>query len=268
MTIPLGFPVRAAIDILQAVKTDGSIIPIGNLELEEGIDFNYPALDEVGETKTTTFVFDKNNSNIEDVIGQPISLIDYKATPWSNPDGDTTIIGFVTDSSRMGFELRADLPFYGRLNGFTVADTFDFDISEMTQINYADFKLITENGFPTDVDLQLIFLDNENQFVDSLLVDDDLILVSGQLNEDQEVIQKSIKETFVRIDNDRLDALRLSARKVVARTSISTLNGGNVSVPIYSTYSVDYRLGVIAGVDPELKTDQNLKTTILKTIIT
>ncbi|MEM7102421.1 MAG: hypothetical protein AAF502_04750 [Bacteroidota bacterium] len=246
-----GFPVRASVEILEAVRTDGSIIPIANLDLEEGIDFNYPSLNEIGQTKYTSFIFDKNNSNIENVIGQPISLVDYKATPWANPDGDSTIIGFVTDSSSMGFEVRADLPFYGRLNGFTVADTFDFDITDRDEINYAEFKLITENGFPTDVDMQLTFIDAEDQILDSLMINDSRILTAANVNSEGEVTQPQVKETFIRLEDSRLERIRLNARRIVVRTSISTLNGGDVSVPIYADYSVDYRVGLIAGVDPD-----------------
>ena len=129
--------------------------------------------------------------------------------------------------------------------------TFDFDITERDEINYAEFKLITENGFPTDVDMQLTFLDAEDVILDSLMINDDRILAAASVNGDGEVAQRQVKETYIRIEDSRLENIRQLARRIVVRTSMTTLNGGDVSVPIYADYSVDYKLGVIAGVDPD-----------------
>jgi hypothetical protein len=95
-----GMPTRSSIDTFDIITADELRIPLQSSFINEtGIDFVYPTVPEAGQSKSMTFTFDANNSNIEDVLGsRPIGL-DYKVDAISNPDSLTNLRGFITDSS-------------------------------------------------------------------------------------------------------------------------------------------------------------------------
>lgn len=248
-----GFPIRAGVDFLNAVRRDGGVIPLGNLDLQNGVNFNYPSLSEIGQTKETYYEFNAENSNVEDIIGQPIELVDYKVNPWANPDGDETITGFLTDSSSIGFDVTVDLPFYGKANGFTIADTFDFDLTSMDVdiVDHATLKVVSENGFPTDIDVQFYFLNEDNVIFDSLYTPAARVFKAAPIDNNGYVTEKAVAITETYFDSSRWKRLFNNAKSAIAETKVTSLNNGDTSVGIYTDYKMDFRMGMIAGIDPE-----------------
>lgn len=245
-----GFPVRMLFNILQAETSDGNVIPLANAQLADGIDFNYPTLSEVGQTKETSFVIDQNNSNLENMIGQPIRYLDYEVEPVANPLGDTSIIGFLTDTSAFSVDVELQLPLYGRAQNFAFTDTFDVDFSELDFVNSATLKLVTENGFPMDVYMQLAFLDEDGVVIDEILNPFNHVMTAAPVDGDGRTISTSRKETFAPIEDLRFRALRNQAKFVVLQGKFSTTMEGTESIRVYKDYEVTAKLGIIANVDP------------------
>ncbi len=246
-----GFPVRAEFSTLNAVTRDGAEIPFNSTQLDQGADFNYPALNEVGQEKTTVFVIDKDNSNIENIIGQPIVMFDYEARMNINPDNDTTIIGFVTDSSDFYLDAEVELPLYGKVNGFTVYDTLDLNLADYKKIKEVEFKLVTDNGFPADVEVQVYFTDDNYNVIDQLMDPVENILSAAPVGPDGRVLEKRTKETFIPVNRDRFTNIKDNATKIIIEAVSFTLDGGQTSVRIYEDYNMDIKLGLIADVDPD-----------------
>ena len=63
--------------------------------IDNNVDFNYPALDEIGEVKTTEFSFHRDNSNIVDLFKEKVKRVTYDIDAGANPDMDESITGFV-----------------------------------------------------------------------------------------------------------------------------------------------------------------------------
>ncbi|MEM7102420.1 MAG: hypothetical protein AAF502_04745 [Bacteroidota bacterium] len=247
-----GFPVRLTFSILDAITKDGDRIPLSNAQLADGIDFNYPLLSEVGEFKDTYFEINQENSNLENMIGQPISGIDYEIVPIANPDSDTSVIGFLTDTSFFSVDVLVELPLYGRAQDFVFSDTFDIDLSDLDRVTDAEFKLVADNGFPMDVDMQIYFYDNAGQEIDVLFKDADRqVMAAATVDEDGKVNGVTTTETIEKVEGTRFTNIRDRAVKAVLTNTFSTVDGGNTSVRIFSDYTVNARLGVIAGVDPD-----------------
>lgn len=245
-----GFPVRAYFNTLNAITVDGESIPFGSDELMQGVDFNYPSINEVGQEAETVLVIDKDNSNIEDIIGQPVIYFEYDVEVISNPDADTTITSFVTDTSNFYLDAEVELPLYGRADGFTVSDTFDFDIDleDYENVEEVEFKLVTENEFPTSVDVQVLFTDAEYNVVDRLLDPLERIFESGVVDANGNVTEASRKETIIPIPKDRFNNITQNATNMLVQVRITTFNEGNTSVRVYEDYDMTVKLGVIAGV--------------------
>ena len=78
----------------------------------------------------------------------------------TNPDEDTDIRGFVTDSSYYKVRVDVDLPLYGSAIDFTVTGyALAWTSTGFDEVDYAEFKLVTENGMPVSIDMQGYFLD-------------------------------------------------------------------------------------------------------------
>lgn len=246
-----GFPVRAQFDVLNAVTKDGTVIPFSSTQLDDGVDFNYPSLTQVGEEKTTVFTIDKDNSNIENIIGQPIVMFDYEADININPDNDTSLVGFVTDSSDFYLDAEIELPLYGRVNGFVVNDTLALELGEYKKVEEVEFKLVVENGFPTDAEIQVYFVDDDFVLIDQLLDPVENALLAAPVGADGRVTMKERKETFATIDKDRFTNIKNNATQIIISVGMTTINDGTTSVRIYEDYNMDVKLGVIAGLDPD-----------------
>lgn len=246
-----GFPVRAQFDVLNAVTRDGTVIPFSSTQLDNGVDFNYPSLTEVGEEKTTVFVIDKDNSNIENIIGQPIVIFDYEADININPDNDTTLVGFVTDTSDFYLDAEIELPLYGTVNGFIANDTLALELGDYKKVEEVEFKLVVENGFPSDAEIQVYFVDDDYNVIDKLLDPVENALLAAPVGPDGRVIEKMRKETFAKITRDRFTNIKNDATQILVEVTMTTLNDGTTSVRIYDDYDMDVKLGIIAGLNPD-----------------
>ena len=109
-----GFPVRTDFKKLEAKTITGDIYLLESEHVEDGVDFLYPSLDEVGQFKTTTFDFNKDNSNIQQIFSDKVSSVTYDIDALANPDLNPEINGFLTKESYFLIKMSVDLPFEGK----------------------------------------------------------------------------------------------------------------------------------------------------------
>lgn len=244
-----GVPTKAFFNMLDAVTFDGTRIPVGNAVLNQGMTFDYPNLSEVGQTISTQYIIDNTNSNIEDIIGQPVQYIDYELFTSANPDADVSIRGFATDSSAITVDLLVELPLYGRSNNFTVYDTIDINLnSSDTEVSYVSFRLYTENQLPVDVKTQVYFMDSNLNILDSLNNDFNTNLIaSAPIDGDGKSIGTTETTTDFEITEDRYNRIAAQATKVLLKASVSTTDDGIKSVRIHADDDLTMKLGVKAG---------------------
>ena len=221
-----GFPTRSKVNSLSVLTVRGDVLPLQSPFITTGIDFNYPSLNEVGQSKKTSFFFNKNNSNIAQVLGAGPVGVDYDLDAIANPDGNTAIRGFVADSSRFTIGVEVTLPFYGSALGFAAADTFAVNFDAYSSVENAEFKLITDNGTPLGVDLQGYFLDANGTVLDSLFGGKKIILEGAPVNNSGEVTAKATKITFANLDATRFTNIK-TAKKIIIVSNFSTTNNGS-----------------------------------------
>ena len=244
-----GFPVRSKTNILSILTVDGDSVALSSVYLEDstGIDFDYPSLDEVGEVKTTNFYFDNENSNIAEVIGKGPVLVDYDIDAIPNPDSDTSIRGFLTDSSYFKVQVEVNLPIYGTAVGFEARDTFSIDFSEYEKADYVEFKMIADNGIPVEVGLQAYFADSNGNILDSLFVPADVVLEAAAVDGEGIVTARVEKTSFATFDDGRFQKIR-GAKRIFLNASFSTANDGIDEVKIFSDQNVEFRMGMKIGI--------------------
>lgn len=216
------------------------------LQIGEGIEFEYPGLDEVGVVSTTVFPFDKDNSNIEVILGSSPVAMEYKVDALTNPDNLTDVRGFLTDSSFYKVQVDVEIPIFGRASGFAAADTFDLNLEEYDGINWAEFKIVAENEIPLDVEMQFYFADEQNNIIDSLLTSSEKLIGGALVNSEGVVVNQTKTTTYVPILEDRFEKIR-KAKKIFLDATFSTIDNGETSVKVFNTQEVEIRMGLKLG---------------------
>jgi hypothetical protein len=225
------------------------VLPLQSAFIAEGIDFPYPGINEVGQVKSAQFVFNKNNSNIREVLGAGPLAIDYDVNAITNPEQQTGIRGFVTDSSFYRVRVDVDLPLYGLATYFSVRDTYDIDFSGYPAVNSASFKLVADNGMPLAMDIQGYFLDASGQVLDSLLTNgSDRLVDAAAVNNQGLPIQPKRTVTNIDFPRERFARIR-DSRRLLLLSSFSTSTNGQQSVQIKRNQETKVQIGVILGVD-------------------
>lgn len=242
-----GIPTVSDVNVFKVLTVRGETLELASPYIESGFSFPYPSIDEVGEIKEAAFVFDKDNSNIDEILGAGPVAIDYDVDAVTNPDSNVNIRGFITDSSYYKVRVDVDLPLYGRSVNFLARDTFELDFGDFQQMYKAEFKLVTVNSLPLDVSIQGYFLDKDGVLLDSLF-QGSMRVIEG-VPADSEGNASGVKEdvTFVDYPEERFDKVR-TAEKLDIVASFSTINNGNVSVKILESQAVQVKLGAIFGV--------------------
>ncbi len=173
-----GLPVRTKLNYFRIVEKDSSQVDMVSQALIDGIDFNYPSLSEIGETKETFFSFNKSNSNIADILNTNPVRIEYDIDVTVNPDNLSSSIGFATDSSYFSMLARAELPLIGKVNHFLTEKEFDVDFGNK-DAKEGVLKIATDNELPLEVAIQLYFLDENGVVLDSLHSGDDAVILEA-----------------------------------------------------------------------------------------
>jgi hypothetical protein len=246
MTVELynsfGVPVRAISRVTEVVTTNGNRIPLQS-PLTNGIDINYPTLLEIGQTKKTTIVFDKNNSNFAEIISSNPSRVEYDIDGLTNPDLKGQKAGFLTDSSRFNFQVYVDIPLTVKAKNFLFSDTVDVNLSGYQSVQEAELKILTDNKMPVDINLQGYFVGDNYGIMDSFFIKNNLLLRGAPVDVSGLPRGAQTAENFITLDEAKFNRVRL-AKKIVLKYSISTTNSGSDVVRLAATQDVQVRMGM------------------------
>ena len=240
-----GVPVRSIMKQGEVVTLDGQRLPLQS-PLTAGVDINYPSMNEIGKSKRTVVVFDKSNSNIAQIMSSNPVAIQYDIDGLMNPDQNTNISGFMTDSSKFELQVEVEVPMIGKAKSFEVNDTFPINLVQATDVTQAEFKVITDNGMPIDLSLQGYFANANGSIIDSMYAAKSPILRGAPVNNLGLPTGITTTENFITLNADKLKKVR-GATKLIVRYAFSTTNNGTVPVKLISTQNVRVRIGVKFG---------------------
>ena len=243
-----GFPIEIKSDVLRA-KTNSSGMMNITTPLDAGVSFNYPALTEVGTSKTTVVTFDKSNTNISDVIEANPFEFDYEFTAQGNPN-NVNAVGFTKDDSQFSVDLNVELPLWFKAQGFTYETTEDFDISDIENLERIEFKLITENGLPLQSNMQVFFEDDNGNVLGQLFDNTAPVISAASVDTDGKVTAPGEHTEVVTIDESKLAQIT-SATKIRLQADFATGNDGADSARIYTDYDINFKMGAKAIIKKE-----------------
>jgi hypothetical protein len=240
-----GLPVRSQVNKMELTSVTGNSVQLESEFITKGIDFAYPLFSEIGQVKTTDFVFDKSNSNIRDVFNEKTKTISYDILALVNPDQDTSSRGFITESSYFVVNVAVEVPFYGSVNQVVVTDTINIDLSGSEEVLSAQFKSISSNDFPADLTLQAYFLDDNGQPIDKLFNADGIVLKAATLLQNGKTTPGGENIDILNFESERVNKIR-NSKKLAIVGSINTLGSDmKQSLWIYDSYGIGLKLGAI-----------------------
>jgi hypothetical protein len=249
-----GFPTRGVIRKLVFVGQDGNEYPLVSSVFYDDtlFDIGYPALNNVGGTVTTELTMDETNSNIAQIFNsQPTHLI-YDVGGIANAEGDSNVIGFITDSSSLRLGVKVELLLEGSALNFgadqEVDLTFgDYSNLDSTRIESVEFKLVTENLTPISARLQLYFRDSLGNTIDSLFTEGpQLLMEAAPVNSEGVVTTAKRTERFIAMDLERFNRIRKSETGFL-QTSFSTVvnpDGTQTPVKLLATNQTVIKMGM------------------------
>lgn len=246
-----GFPVRSKVDIVRFQGSKGENYDLQSPYVTNGFDFLYPKLTDAGKTVVTSFAFNKDNSNIVEILNSSPILLDYKIDAIANPDSDPNIIGFMTDSSFFLVNVSVDLPIKGRAKNFKLESDFNSDFGKLEGFQEAEFKLITENKMPLDATIQLYFKDANGTVLDSAFTGEKPLIKSAPINAigDATGVTKTI--TFIPIDAQKMNHIR-NTKSIVVKAYVSTSLQGSTPVSINANNGLTVKMGAKAKISTKI----------------
>ena len=237
---------------LEGRFADGSSMPITIDPGANPIIISAPTLDQAGETVTSNTSIDRTNSNFHEIGTTNLRGLQYSVRALANPGGPTN--NFMLDSSKLVVGIETVIPIQLQAKDVILQDTFDFSLSDgesdfdAENIKSLYIKLDTENGMPIDLDIQVYFVDNNWNILDSLFDDTNRnVLPSGILDENGRVIFRTQNTTEITLTDDQIDNV-WNAENMLFNALFETADGGDTPVKFYSNYAIGFKLGARAEI--------------------
>lgn len=240
-----GFPVRSKVNSMLLTTISGNQVNLESEFIENGIDFNYPSISEIGQTKKTLFSFDRTNSNIREVFNEKTKRIDYDISAEINPEKDPSIQGFLDENSFYVVSVAAELPLQGSINDVVLTDTLAFDPSFLDGVLKAGFKMNIENTFPMDLYADIYFLDENKNRIYSLFGTESLSLPSPGLNSLGLVNPGSLVKKSVELDDNAIKNIKKSKYVTIVGKINTVDHPNNEPVWIYNNNGLLFQMGAL-----------------------
>jgi len=235
-----GIPVHASIPVFDAYSSAGNY-PL-NTGIPNPLPLYSPTVSQIGQSLSGSFILNTANSNIAAVINHLPEYFIYQVAAIANPDGNVGQ-NFITDSSSIAMCADLEIPLYGSAKDFVIADTADFKIEDIDQVESIQMRTSFTNGFPIDVNVQVYFTDENYIILDSLINGNGEVLKSATVNSfTGKVVTPVEKTTDISYDRSHIDKI-LHAKKIITMGRASTTNNGNTNVKLYADYALGVQIG-------------------------
>lgn len=247
ITNSFGISASGIIDVFKAYNPISNPNPI-NIEgpgIPNSIQINAPTIE--GQSSTTSFTLNKDNSNISDVFFSSPSRLIYKINPSVNVSSTEN---FALDSSKIKVGIKLTMPMEGAIENFSFVDTVPLKFGRTDRVEYFNFRVNISNGFPIETKLQAYFVTENFVIRDSLIKreEDKIILAAAPVNSNGRVTNSQEKITDIKVSENILGNLS-DVTKIIIVAKANTTGAGltpQQNVKFYSDYKLKVRFGVRA----------------------
>jgi hypothetical protein len=210
---------------------------------------NYPTLKQQGQVVRDSLILDKTNSNVRDIFSaNPVSISIRPAAGIMPLPGTGT--SFINHNSDYSVVAAIELPLWGKAVFMVLTDTMSFDylntsLPQPKELEKVIVRINITNSFPVAVYPQIYLLDENRMLLDSIFTGKETIEGAVDLNNDGIADPHKQDPVDIELSRSRIDNL-FKTRFLVTKGKILTTNYPDEDVKFYSTYFLDYNVGVIS----------------------
>ncbi len=198
----------------------------------------------VGGIIEQSWVYDKNNSTIENIIALPPKQIEYFGS--ANLNGSSTgNLNFITSNSKMTLGVEVDFPMSLNIANISLKDTIVInEIDNVDKIESLSLFMNIDNGFPLDTKLDLLLRDSvSNITFDTLEIAN---FSSGITDDNGYLIESYFSNNQFNLNNDQIENLAKS-NQIVLDVTLNTEE--NKSIRLYSDYEFLVNIGMLINLN-------------------
>ena len=247
-----GIPAGISFSRFEVTDQDNIIIPVTGSGVPAVSDpriIRYPSLSEEGLSVSDSLVLNKSNSNITDVLAvNPVEVnITAQAAIVSPANSESTFIRY---DSEVDITASLKLPLYGKAEFLVLLDTITFDYLSTTlpvpeEIEQLIVQLNITNSFPVTLTPQVYLLDENRILLDSLFTGTEKIEGAKDTNGDGKADPHIQDPVYIDLPREKIDALS-ETHYLITKGELTTTDYPDSDVRFYSTYYLDYIIGLIA----------------------
>ena len=213
----------------------------------ESNQFTIPAINlngapSVNTVGLTNFTIDSTNSSIQTTFNPGPNKVVYDGTFTLNP-GLTSGYNFISDTSTLNLGAEVIIPACIKIYELSVGDTTQLQLPKDTSlVQYAQFKLLTDNGFPLYGALQLYFTDNNYTILDSLIRPNGSIILEAPVDAFGIVTGHTQAVTTFTMEHDAYNAMAAKTKYVIIKSNLYT--SGTSTVQIHDVNYMNIKLAL------------------------
>jgi hypothetical protein len=247
-----GLPITAKITDFYAVSGSGNIVPI-NVDLFKDT-FTLEYTSSIGQSRTTNYIIDKNNSNIDEVLSSAPQEIVYEVTFYAN-NNDIIQTNVLYDYTTVKQTSEIELPFDLKIIKYTIETKGDFSMGNSFNndsgsffVNWAEVRSDFTSEMPLNAKIQVYLEDSVTQQVYDSIYNPYFLLAGCNVDANGEMVTPSNAVTTVMVDKDRLvNFKKANQYRLQINFSTSQDNNNSPFVKFYATDKLKLKLGVKAN---------------------
>ncbi len=246
-----GLPIEASIDKFQA-QNEGTIVNVTDFPTQNPFNIDYPNINQVGQSIEMN-ITNQPSAHLADAINISPKKIIYDVNGKANPANDPAIPNFVLDTSNFTVGVNIEIPLEGKVGGFVLQDTLEFDLDNLKDIDEATFRINTWNAFPLTANVQVYFTNIIYGVLDSLVTNGQDIVSAGIINPvTHMVVSPTYKFNEFVIQKSRLRKIE-NAKKILIRARLFTPNYPTQVIKISDNDYLDIKLGMKVRINTSTK---------------
>ena len=202
---------------------------------------------EANASIDNNFIYEINRAsqNIDNQINSTLTQINFEgdklleifpnkfitsATFYLNPYGQNIIEDFLYPEFTLDANINIEVPLRVNANNLTLVDTSEIEINEISNYDIQKVFFNIENGFPLDIKLKILLLDENDIIIDTLV--QDVNIDAAQVDINNIVVNNQI--TTVEVDYQDFTNIK----KAILISSLNTIPN-NEYISLYSNYEID-----------------------------
>ena len=217
-----------------------------NVQFEPGsnkINISRPSY--VGDVKIESVDL-KVAESFSEVLKISPKVFHYQNAVYLNDDGSADT-NFVLDTSRIVFHSQIELPLQLKFRRFDFGPIVPVDMSDLflTDFEFVKFQFETINKFPIELRFQLIFMDANENVIDSLFSNGRTLFKSGVVEANGRVEKDVVQKNEIILNKEKAQALQL-ATKMRVIFGFNTYDNGSQWARFYDDYRIGMKFRVLA----------------------